>query len=84
MLFSFAFVTFSHNIISLSAFLLYHYITSLQTEQIIIIGLLFVTEFKDMENVRLCDFYSCFSIFYLCVKMIEIVPKSELLQTKIR
>lgn len=84
MLFSFAFVTFSHNIISLSAFLLYHYITSLQTEQIIIIGLLFVAEFKNMENVCLSDFYSCFSVFYFCIKMIEIVPKSELLQTKIR
>lgn len=74
-LFSFAFVTFSHNIISLSAFLLYHYITRLQTEQIISIGLLFVTEFKDMENVCLFDFYSCFSVFYLCVKMIRIAYK---------
>ena len=75
MLFSFAFVTFSHNIISLSAFLLYHYITRLQTEQIISIGLLFVTEFKDVENVCLFDFYNCFSVFYLCVKMIRIAYK---------
>lgn len=73
MLFSFALITFSHNIISLSAFLLYHYITRLQTEQIISIGLLFVAEFKDVENFCLFDFYSCFSIFYLCVKMIRIV-----------
>lgn len=81
MLFSFALITFSHNIISLSAFLLYHYITRLQTEQIIIIGLLFVAELENVENFCLSDFYSCFSVFYFCVEMIGIVPKSELLQT---
>ena len=75
MLFSFAFVTFSHNIISLSAFLLYHYITRLQTEQIIIIGLLFIAELENVENVCPCDFYSCFSVFYFYVKMIRIAYK---------
>lgn len=73
MLFSFALITFSHNIISLSAFLLYHYITRLQTEQIISIGLLFVTEFENMENICLSDFYSCFSVFHFCIEMIRIV-----------